>query len=392
MEPSLLRDPGMVDLESSLRDVLLREEPEVPPAHTTVDALAALERTGDLPVDVLRRYAFADPAVALALLEAANAPGAPSVAALTEAEERLGEAEFVRIVRTVRDDRPAVAAGPLATARHRAWRGAVVSAMLCRELARDRGVSPDEAYVCGLLHDIGRIAAFAAFERLVGGMRPRGPVSLRRWEMLAERWHIALGLAIAERHELPPSLVEVIAFHHPDRARVDGEEVSPLLRIVRSVDGLVAVLLQGADSAAAVEDADLTSAEAVRLSEAVTRMLDHVSSLERQPRSRGTAPAAAPQPALHEPRGDGVRLRLAGREYCAVGFAPHQLLVSGPAPLGEGALLEVQILDRRRAPFHARVLTAWQDGARFGAILLPLALSGPSLAELGGTLPKGADA
>src|SRR5512140_1752824 len=165
----------MVDLESSLRDVLLREEPEVPPAHTTVDALAALERTGDLPVDVLRRYAFADPAVALALLEAANAAGAPRVAALPAAEERLGEAEFVRIVRTVRDDR-AVSAGPLATARHRAWRGAVVSAMLCRELARDRGVSPDEAYVCGLLHDVGRIAAFAAFERLVGGMRPRGPV------------------------------------------------------------------------------------------------------------------------------------------------------------------------------------------------------------------------
>jgi HD-like signal output (HDOD) protein len=381
----------MLDLESSLRDVLLGEEPEVPPAHTTVDALAALERTGDLPLDELRRYAFADPAVALALLEAANATGAPPVMSLPAAEARLGEAGFVRVVRAVRDRGAGGSTGPLSSARRRAWRASVVSAMLCRELARDRGVAPDEAYVCGLLHDVGRLAAFAAFERLVGGMRPRGPVSLRRWEVLADRWHIPLGLAVAERHGLPAPVVEVIGFHHPARAR-QQEPVGPMLRIVRSVDELVAVLVQGADSGAAVDGADLTTPEAARLAEAVTRMLDHVSTLERRPPPRQDPRVEAELPALREPRGDGVRLRLAGREYLAVGFARHQLLVSGPAPLGEGALLEVEVLDRRRAPFHARVLTAWQDGDRFGAILLPLALSGPSLAELGGTLPAGADA
>jgi putative nucleotidyltransferase with HDIG domain len=263
--------------------------------------------------------------------------------------------------------------------------------MLCRELARDRGVSPDEAYVCGLLHDVGRLAAFAAFERLVAGTRPRGRVPLRRWELLADRWHVALGLAIAERRALPQSIVEVIALHHLQQPPLEGAPPSPLLRIVRSVDELVAVLVQGADSGAAVDGADLTSDEASRLSEAVARMLDHVATLERKPMSPERAPAEAPLP-LRESLREGVRLRLAGREYLAVGFAPHQLLVSGPAPLGEGALLEVEVLDRRRAPFHARVLTAWQDGARFGAILLPLALSGPSLAAIGGTLPAGADA
>jgi len=351
----------MVDLESSLRDVLLREEPEVPPAHTTLDALAALEPTGDLALDELRRYAFADPAIAVALLEAANPTGTEAIASLPGAEARLGEAGLVRVVRATLDrERSASSGGPLAAAQRRGWRAAVVSAMLCRELARDRGVPSDEAYVCGLLHDVGRLAAFAAFERLVAGTRPRGSTPLRRWEALADRWHVALGLAVAERHSLPRSVVEVIAFHHPGPARLEDEPRSPLLRIVRTVDELVSVLMQGADSGAAVDGADLTSGE-------------------------------APLP-LRESLREGVRLRLAGREYVAVGFAPHQLLVTGPAPLGEGALLEVEVLDRRRAPFHARVLTAWQEGARFGAIVLPLALSGPSLAAIGGTLPAGADA
>src|SRR5690242_14680172 len=104
----------MLDLESSLRDVLLGEEPDVPPAHTTIDAFAALEQTGDLPLDDLRRYAFADPAVALALLEAANPPGEPVVVSLPAAEARLGETGFVRVVRAVRERAPAVTAGPLA--------------------------------------------------------------------------------------------------------------------------------------------------------------------------------------------------------------------------------------------------------------------------------------
>jgi hypothetical protein len=215
-------------------------------------------------------------------------------------------------------------------------------------------------------------------------------VPLRRWEALAERWHVALGLAIAERRGLPRSLVQVIAFHHAEPAPEDGWG-APLLRIVRSVDELVSVVVQGADPAAAIDGADLTGGEAARLSAAITRMLDHVASLERRAPAPERAPAGEPRP-LRESLREGVRLRLAGREYLATGFAPHQLLVAGPAPLGEGALLEIEVLDRCRAPFHARVLTAWQDGARFGAILLPLALSGPSLAAIGGTLPAGADA
>ncbi len=384
----------MLDLDASLGDALLREDPDVPAAAATVHALAELERRGDLAVDELRRYAFADPAVAAELLAAANGlVGVDPVSSLPDAEARLGEAAFVSVVRAVVRRAPSPAGGPLADARERAWRAAVVSAMLCRELARERGVDPEEAYACGLLHDAGRLAALAAFERLSAGTRPGAEAPVRRWEALADRWHVALGAALAERHLLPKAFFEAMAFHHPERTRV--ENPSPLLRVVRSVDALVAVLVDGTDSGKAVVGADLSAVEATRLSLAVERMQDHVAALERRPAPPAIDPPTPPDlplPALREPKGDGVRLRLAGREYVAVGFAPHQLLVTGPAPLGEGALLEVEVLDRRRAPFHARVLTSWADEARFGAILLPLGLVGPSLADIGGSLPAGPDA
>jgi HD-like signal output (HDOD) protein len=380
----------MLDLEASLGDVLLRGELDVPLAASTARALAALEPRSDVSLDALRRHAFADPAIALELLAAAAAaPGGP-VTSLPAAEERLGAAEVVRLVRAAGRRAEPLAAGPLAGVRQRAWRGSVVAAMLCRELARARGLDPEEAYACGLVHDVGRLAALAAFERLAGGTRAAPDASLRRWEDLAERWHVALGATLAERLALPRPLLEAISFHHAERTRVAAP--SPLLRVVRSVDALVAVLVDGADSGPAVDGAGVSPAEATRLSRVVERMLEHVAALEAGPARPPPPHPGAPLPALREAKGEGVRLRLAGQEYAAVGFAPHQLLVAGPAPLGEGALLEVEVLDRRRAPFHARVLTAWAEGVRFGAILLPLGLSGPSLAELGGTLPAGADA
>jgi len=383
----------MVDLESSLGDALFRCEPEIPPASSTVRAVAELQARGDLTVPELRRWAFADPAVAVELLAAANGVvGLDPVVTLPGAEARIGEAAFVRVVREVVERGRTRTAGPLALSIERAWRGAVVSAMLCRELARDRGVDPEEAYVCGLLHDAGRLAALAAFERLLAGMRAAAETPPRRWEVLAERWHIALGSAVGERHFLPRPILDALAFHHPDRTKVANP--SALLRLVQGVSSLAGVVARDVEPSPAIEVAGLGDDEADRVVSALERIQEHIASLERRrpaaiaPHPATNASPEAPLP-LRESRGNGLLLRIAGREYVAGGFARHQLLVAGPAPLGEGALLEVEVLDRRRAPFHARVLTVWSDGARFGAILLPLGLSGPSLAEIGGTLPAG---
>ncbi len=380
----------MVDLEAALGDVLSREVPTVPTAASIGLRIAELDRRGDLPMDELRSLAFADPAVAAALLASANAVDGPPVLSLPEAAERLGEATFLRIVRgaaRAEEERP----GPLLALRQRTWRVAVVSAALCRELARARGLPPEDAYTCGLLHDVGRLAAFVALERVAAGSRPLRAVSLPRWERLADRWHVALGAAFAERHRLPRAVLDVIAFHH--REPTGAGAPSPLLRVVRTVDVLAAVLADGAEPDDAVEGADLTPAEAARLARTVERAQGQLAALERLS-APGRAPrgTSGPALALRESKGEGVRLRLAGREYTATGFAAYQLLVCGPAPLGEGALLEVEVLDRARPPFHARVLAAWAEGDRFGAILLPLGLSGPSLADFGGGLPAGAAA
>ncbi len=372
----------MPDVETAIEQVLAREEPAIPLAPATARAVAALLDRGDLALDDLRRHAFADPALAAALLAAANREGGHPILSLPQAEARLGAAAFVRSIRETAAAAPAP--GPLEGLRLKAWRAAVVSAVLCRELARERGLPAEDAYACGLLHDVGRLAAISALERIVAAARPGEDGALQRWERIADRWHVALGTTFAARRRLPAAIREAIRSHAP------GARPSPLQRVVRSVDALVEVLVAGRDSRDAVDCAEITEQEAARLARALERMQEHVAALEGPAAPPSGRDAPAEVRALREPKGEGLRLRVAGAEFAATGFARHQLIVFGPTPLGEGALLEIEVLDRRRGPFHARVLSSWSDGPRFGAILLPLGLTGPSLAELGGALPAGA--
>jgi len=372
----------MPDVDTAIEEVLAREEPAVPLAPATARAVAELLDRGDLALDALRRHAFADPAIAAALLAAANREGGPPILSLPQAEARLGAAAFLRSIRETAVAAPAP--GPLAELRLKAWRASVVSAVLCRELARERGLPAEDAYACGLLHDVGRLAAISALERIVSAARPDEAAALQRWERIADRWHVALGTSFAARCRLPAAIREAI------RSRAPGPRPSELQRVVRAVDALVEVLVAGRDSADAVDCAGISEQEAARLARSLERMQEHVASLERPVAPAAVRGAGAEVRALREPKGQGLRLRVAGAEFAATGFARHQLIVFGSSPLGEGALLEVEVLDRRRSPFHARVLSSWSDGSRFGAILLPLGLTGPSLAELGGALPAGA--
>lgn len=377
----------MVDVERAIGEVVARGDAVVLPERGVALALAALFEAGDVAVDAVARLASADPGLAAAVLgAAAELDGGEAPASLPRAIERIGDGALLALARDAARSVPPER-GPLAARRRSAWRAAAASAIVARELARARGEDPDAAWLCGLLHDVGRAAGLAAIERLTAGARVQAPAA--RWDALVERWHVSLGLSIAERLRLPRVVADAIALHHgpPDPLRSPG-----LVRVVRTAGAVVRGLWDDPpeeEDAAALDD--LTDEEAELVAAMLVALPQAVAALERGA-AAGAPPRAPDGPALHESKGEGVRLRLAGREYAAVGVAPHQLVVSGPAPLGEGATLEVELLERRGLVFHARVLLSWAEGERFGAILMPLALAGPAALDWKDRLPVGARA
>jgi HD-like signal output (HDOD) protein len=100
--------------------------------------------------------------------------------------------------------------------------------------------SADDAYVAGLIHDLGRLFLLAYFggEAFQVGRLVAGGMTLQE----AEREHLGIdhqeiGRMVARRWNLPESLQEIAGNHHPRHA-ADLDEMSSMTRIVSFSDSL----------------------------------------------------------------------------------------------------------------------------------------------------------
>jgi HD-like signal output (HDOD) protein len=159
------------------------------------------------------------------------------VTSIGAAVARVGSRELTRLAMASAMGQVASGAGALRPLRQRVWRQSVASALISETLARRSGGDPAEAFVAGLLHDVGKLMVLAAIEDL----QQRGPSSESpaTWEALVERCHVRLGGLLAERWQLPGVLGAVILTHHEPI-----QTAGPLTLTVIHADAVVALLEQ----------------------------------------------------------------------------------------------------------------------------------------------------
>ncbi|MCA9242990.1 MAG: HDOD domain-containing protein [Phycisphaerales bacterium] len=92
------------------------------------------------------------------------------------------------------------------------WRRGLASAAICVEFSKDSKVAEEDAFLAGLMHDIGMLAVLkVVFEyRAKTGERTTRPV----FDQLCEEWHQHIGLRLADAWNLPNPIPEIIASHH----------------------------------------------------------------------------------------------------------------------------------------------------------------------------------
>src|SRR3984893_10271129 len=106
------------------------------------------------------------------------------------------------------------------------WEHALGCALVCRRFARKINfVDPGKAYLAGLLHDLGIIVNLWALPQEFRGAyavaRDEG-IPLHEAEQKTLGFtHCDSGGLLAERWELPPDLVEVVAHHHSPEQSVN---------------------------------------------------------------------------------------------------------------------------------------------------------------------------
>lgn len=103
------------------------------------------------------------------------------------------------------------------------WKHSIATATAARFLARQSSVTVDQAFMAGLLHDIGKlilaVQAEGAYQRMLE-LRQKTPMSsLQAEQTLFEFTHPEVGEMVAERWDLPLPYIAAVAHHHqPDDA------------------------------------------------------------------------------------------------------------------------------------------------------------------------------
>lgn len=117
--------------------------------------------------------------------------------------------------------------GPEKSLGEELWRCSLASAVILQELAPRFKLVSDDAFLIGLLHDIGRLGVLKVvheFQRTSGYKTPRTV-----FDKLCEEWHQTLGARLAQEWNLPDPLPALIGDHHREPAPDDPLEKHRLL-------------------------------------------------------------------------------------------------------------------------------------------------------------------
>jgi len=223
---------------------LRRHLDELPVLPVVLVGLLNASPDSDTYFEEVEQLVSSDPAFATRLLRyansAASAPNHPIVK-VHEALSRLGCTMAVNLILAASAARVFVPRHPWAK---ELWVHALGVGALARALAplapRSPKVDAEEAYICGLLHDIGRFILYL-----------EAPESLRMvdehdWATPAELvfaeqeicgfTHAELGGIAAEKWGLPASMAEVIRFHHEPPPAATPPALARLIELVRAAD------------------------------------------------------------------------------------------------------------------------------------------------------------
>jgi HD-like signal output (HDOD) protein len=203
-------------------------------------------RRPDFDVRKLQAMIEEDPALSAKVLRVANSAafaGVKSVSSIREAAVRLG-------ARAVSDMAASVAAmaffKDVAGAGRATRDHTVATAMVVRMLSSRKESASPNAYITGLLHDMGKLLLLqtekVAYAAVLGGSKNPDEVHLHERELVGFD-HAVLGGHALKTWGLPDPIPRIVAWHHqPVRAYDEGGEVGLTVALLRIADHLEPLL------------------------------------------------------------------------------------------------------------------------------------------------------
>ena len=127
-------------------------------------------------------------------------------------------------------------------AREQVWANGVAVGICCRTLSRYTNASTGEAFLCGLLHDVGKLVMIRRggtdYDQVLRKVSSGQKSFVEAEEEVFQVSHVEVGKWVAESWNFPPSTILAIGGHHeqwPKDERLTGRG-TPLAMLVKAGD------------------------------------------------------------------------------------------------------------------------------------------------------------
>lgn len=210
----------MTEVKYKIKLERINDLPTLPVVANNIIQITRNPKTSALEVG---KAISQDPALTSKVLKSANSAfyGFPrKISTITHAIVILGFANIRNIVLTASIfDVLASKGGDGKFDREGFWQHSLACGITSKLLAKRLGImNADEAFIWGLLHDLGKIVLDTYFNedftRVVCLAREKGILIRDAEQQLLGSDHAEVGAAVADKWNLPPILIKVIRFHH----------------------------------------------------------------------------------------------------------------------------------------------------------------------------------
>ncbi len=187
---------------------------EIPPLPEVANQVLSLSQSADTDAKKLAELIHRDQALASNVLRISNSPlyaGREPIVSLQQAISRIGFAALCDMAFAVSVRSRMVTVKPFEAEARDLWRHSFASGLFAKEIARARRRNVEGAFICGLLHDMGKSVIFGAAAAVA-----KSVVMPSREAVLPviDEMHAGVGAQFATKWNLSKQVAEAIEFHH----------------------------------------------------------------------------------------------------------------------------------------------------------------------------------
>jgi len=253
---------------------ILKDHQELSSLPQTLAEVLTILRDEDSSANQLASVIKRDPALATKILRAANSPyyGGREITNITQAVMTMGmrAVSSLALSTSVYD---MTGKWELTVDRCRFWRHSLEVALACRDLADlVKYRYPEEAFVCGLLHDIGILVMEKSFPDKFQRIWRRVQSGENLADLEDEIWgtnHARVGQFLLEQWKIPSVICEAVGMHHSGMLTQTNDPEFIVARIVGLANRVsrMTVAPNRPETDADLEDKD-TLSKALKIDEA----------------------------------------------------------------------------------------------------------------------------